>query len=669
MRHMKLSRVDVSIRVAQGVLLMTGLLGAGIALADEPDVIVTAERKASPVSETAARATVITAADIETGNYNDVPSILGDVPGIVMRSSSGGPATAEISMRGFGENSGSRVLVLLDGFRINDPELGGMNLLQIAVSSIERIEIVPGGASAMYGDFAVSGVINIITKQGTAAPAGEVSIEGGSFGTIVGSSEAHGAVGGLIYSVNAEAQDSDGYQDQSGYQTLGAGFRLQGKPSDSLSMDYALSAHKLEYDLPSYLTLDQMEADPTQSTSADDHADNEYLTTHFRLTSKVSDHTEQSVGINYKRSDMSTDMNTWGSYFDTVIDTLDLTPAISMKSDVAGMANEIQAGLDLSFDRLDVSRYDSEARAYETVGANVHRDVLGLYLSDELALTEEWRVTGAARVESAKLEGTVDDSTGMTVDDDATHDASAVDASVVRTFKSGSKFYVKGGTLYRYPLVDEQISYVGYGSDQFYTDLKSEKGWSAEVGGRVALSEKINVDLSLFEIDMQDEVAWDYMTYRNQNLDDTRRVGSEVVFNWKPCNAFDSSVGYTFVDAEFTKGENDGQDIPLVPQDKVDVTGRFHFPQGVLAQVRWSHVSEQYLGGDTANVGPKLEDYGVLDLLVRYTPTASPQVDVFAAIDNVLNEEYAALGYKGYSEDAYYPSPGIAYRAGLTYRF
>ena len=104
--------------------------------------------------------------DIARSGAVSAVEILETVGGVHFSGAIAGAGSEQISMRGFGENSHGRVLVLVDGNKINDPDLKGANWNAIPLSCIERIEILDGSASVLYGNYAVGGVINIITKKG-----------------------------------------------------------------------------------------------------------------------------------------------------------------------------------------------------------------------------------------------------------------------------------------------------------------------------------------------------------------------------------------------------------------------------------------------------------------------------------------------------------------------
>ena len=148
-------------------LLMIGDVYAETARLDE--IVVTATRDTQEIRKIPANISVITAEEIEEINATTIVDVLDNLPGVHFTTISGNEAQAGIDMRGFGglgENAFGKVLVMIDGRRLNRPDMVPMNLLQIPLSSVERIEVVRGANSVLYGDNAVAGVINIITKKG-----------------------------------------------------------------------------------------------------------------------------------------------------------------------------------------------------------------------------------------------------------------------------------------------------------------------------------------------------------------------------------------------------------------------------------------------------------------------------------------------------------------------
>ena len=142
------------------------------------EYVVTATRTLKEIQEVPASVSVITAQDIEKKNATNVREALKGVAGIYVEPTGLSVMSNGIQMRGF---SGKNVLVLLDGVQINTSYGGEADLNQVPVENIERIEILRGAASSIYGGYAVGGVINITTKEAKQVGTnGEVVVSYGS---------------------------------------------------------------------------------------------------------------------------------------------------------------------------------------------------------------------------------------------------------------------------------------------------------------------------------------------------------------------------------------------------------------------------------------------------------------------------------------------------------
>jgi outer membrane cobalamin receptor len=132
-------------------------------------VVVSAGRVEQALQDVPSNVTVLTRDDIERSAARTVDDLLRQIPGFSLfrRSSSlvANPTTQGVSLRGIGPSGVSRTLVLLDGVPLNDPFGGWVCWSKVPLESIERIEVVRGGGSALYGNYALGGVINIVTRK------------------------------------------------------------------------------------------------------------------------------------------------------------------------------------------------------------------------------------------------------------------------------------------------------------------------------------------------------------------------------------------------------------------------------------------------------------------------------------------------------------------------
>lgn len=176
-RNRKLKRY----RLAAAALCVLGPPGAACSLAAElPPLIVTATRTAQSADATLAPVTVITRAEMERRQSTSVPDLLRGVPGIAVVNSGGPGKATSLFLRG---TESDHVLVLVDGIRVGSATSGTTAFQDIPIEQIERIEIVRGPRSSLYGSEAIGGVIQIFTRRGGGSPTPHLALGGGSLGT------------------------------------------------------------------------------------------------------------------------------------------------------------------------------------------------------------------------------------------------------------------------------------------------------------------------------------------------------------------------------------------------------------------------------------------------------------------------------------------------------
>jgi vitamin B12 transporter len=174
------------------------------------EVVVTADREPEPISRTGSSISVVKGETVATSNPGSLVDALRTVPGLDITETGGPGSTTNIRLRG--ANTG-QTLVMIDGIRINDPTAasGDFDFAMFAPSAIERIEVLKGPQSALYGSDAMGGVVNIITKKGSGPAQFNVRTEGGSYGTAVTNGSMTGSSGPWSYAVTGGGQHSNGF--------------------------------------------------------------------------------------------------------------------------------------------------------------------------------------------------------------------------------------------------------------------------------------------------------------------------------------------------------------------------------------------------------------------------------------------------------------------------
>jgi len=167
------------------------------------EIVVTATRIPTPELQVASSITVITAEQIQARQLQSLPAILNDVPGLNVVQSGGPGAQTSVFMRGTNSNHAK---VLIDGIDVSDPSspTGLFDFGQMLSQDIERVEVLRGPQSGLYGSDAIGGVINVITRSGSGPLSGVVRLEGGSFDTFNQSAGLSGSSNGFHYTANVD---------------------------------------------------------------------------------------------------------------------------------------------------------------------------------------------------------------------------------------------------------------------------------------------------------------------------------------------------------------------------------------------------------------------------------------------------------------------------------
>lgn len=164
-----------------------------------PKIIVTANRSPVPLSQVASSVTVIERETIERQNKPSITELLREVPGVTVASNGTNGQTTRLFMRGTNSN---HVLVMIDGMAVNDPSDPGnaFDFANLTTDNVERIEILRGPQSTLYGSQALGGVINIITRKGAGKPRANAFAEYGSYNTGRVGAGSSGEIGNTSYS-------------------------------------------------------------------------------------------------------------------------------------------------------------------------------------------------------------------------------------------------------------------------------------------------------------------------------------------------------------------------------------------------------------------------------------------------------------------------------------
>ncbi|MFO7706842.1 MAG: TonB-dependent receptor [Desulfobacterales bacterium] len=643
-----------------------------------PEVVVTGTRSVEQVQKIPANISVISEADIRRSNAKTAADLLRREEGVVVRDLTGNGKNAQVDLRGFGETAAYNTLVLVDGRRVNEIDLSGTDWAQIPVEQIERIEVLRGPGSVLYGDNAVGGVINIITKAPSQKPTAGGGVTLGSYGRYRLGAHAGGGLGKAAVSLYGSLEDTDGYRDNNDYRAKDVGGRLFLDATERFRINLSGSYHNDTFGLPGSLTKAQVDADRKQSVNPDDKGSSEdyFVKAGFdwglvKFGQLVADLSYRDRSGDSRFPDVSFPFK---NEFTT--ETLGFTPRYLWQGDLFGHGNKLIAGVDLyrvSQDNKSYSGFFSPLPSSPTGLSDVDRDSAGFYLNNEFYLRKNLLLTLGGRHEYVKYDFDVRDLSAFPLaplNESNSDSENAFQAGLTYLYAENSSVFTRVGRSFRFPLVDELVVYdFTTGQIRVNPDLKPQKGIHYEVGVRHAFTPRLGANLTLFRAEMEDEIFFNRPVFTNENHPETLHQGVEIGAKAEVLKHVALTGNYTYQKATFEKEPYKHKDLPAVPNHRVNLGLRiFDLLPGVELAVDGSYYGPSYAVSDFENDFEKLDDFFKLDVKLAYE---WKRVRTFVGVNNLTNEkysEYAVIG--GFpTETNFYPAPERNFVFGLRAAF
>ncbi len=664
-----------------------------------PPVVVTATRFAETTGTATPGVTVITAEDIRNSAAKTVPDILSQQAGINVRDLFGNnAATTSVDMRGFGASGTQNTLILVDGRRVSDVDLSGVQWAAVPLGAIDRIEIVRGRGAVLYGDGASSGVINIITRSPGTQKSG-VTIEGGYGSYDTRELMLYGNLNGerAGFSVQAIDRASGGYRDNNynrQHNLLADLYWLSGLGEITLKL--AADRHGIRLpgarQVQPSANVNQFISDKRGAQTPLDYAsrDGDRALLDWRVPTSFGEF-NLSGGWRSKEQKSYFDFGGFPNYRIADLNVLSLTPRVKVTLPLAGHANTLIAGVDsYRWDyRLLVSNAPGNiTRPINTVEAQQQNTAL--YLQDTLQLTQRFSVTAGARRERFSIDAT--DRHNATAPGGAfgsgappgsqSESANAFEFGVRYQLATQTALHARSGTSFRFANVDEIYESSTAFTNQFQF-LRPQKARTHEVGYETRGTAG-RVRAALYTMEVRDEIHLDPFTNGtgNTNLPPSRRRGFELDGQWLATPSVTLGAAYTYVDATFREGvlpgsgfsqlnvQLAGRTVPLVPRNKLSVNAAWAMNANTRLSAAANYVGSQFMDNDEGNtLGVKIPAYTVVDLKLVYR---NGPWRVGGAINNLFGKSYYNYAVRSqFVADRYnvYPLPERNMSLNVAYEF
>lgn len=658
-----------------------------------PETIVTATRFPEAEPKPAANVTVISAAQIAASPATTLPDLLAREAGLYARDLYGnGGAQATIDMRGFGATGGQNTLVLLDGRRINDIDLSGVEWGVIPLAAIERIEIVRGGGAVLYGAGAVGGVVNIITRS----PAGteravDAQVRAGSLDTRQGqlTGTLSGDRAGLV--LGGAHFHSDGYRENNEHTTYAAYLdaRWFGERS-TLSLKAGLDDQNLELPgarlVDTALDVNELDSDRRGTSTPLDYARRDAWRAALEWEQRIAGADfNASLGYRDKQQDSYFDFAGFPDYREVTLDVWSFTPRVRIP--VLGERASLVAGVDWYRWNYAVNISNAPSNIGQPINqVKADQDTRAVYLQLSVSATDRTAITAGWRYERQHLEAhdRYDPSAPGGVFGSAapageqTEREQAWELGLRQALTSAWSATARVGRAFRFATVDEIYEFSPTFSREFqFLAPQTSIGYDVGVEYRRA---GLFARATVFQLDVDDEIHLDAYSsgIGNTNLPPSRRRGLELEARWQALPSLELAGAYTYLTARFREGEvpafgSDvniaGNDVPLVPRHVLNVQAAWAFTQGWTLTASAQHVSSQYMDNDEPNSGTRIPRYTLADLRVD---TRFGRWTLTGAVNNLFDEEYFNYAVRSqFTPTRYnaYPLPGRTWWLGAAYAF
>ncbi|MFA4992120.1 MAG: TonB-dependent receptor [Candidatus Omnitrophota bacterium] len=664
--------------IVSAVLVFCSGVGIGFA-AERSDVeleriVVTPVRMEQSDYEVSSNVTVIDSEDIGNSNCKYVADILKEEAGVNV-SKYNSDKTARVDIRGFADTAVNNVLVLIDGRKVNSIDMSGPDWLQIPLESIERIEVLRGAASVMYGDNAVGGVINIITKKGAGEFSGKTGVKYASYGTHQEDVEFSGSRDNVSYYVYSKYYETNGYRVNSDLLSKDFNARL-GYDLVGLALDVSAGWHEDDYGMPGGLD-DQGELDRYGRRGSADASD--FGSTKDRYI-KVSTSLEpylKNFGLGEISLDFffrNRDAYSWFYYggFPTATKYMINANGFSLKEaydkEIFGRQFNLVTGVDYN----DVEHV-IRGSEWNTDDITIYKEGLGLYTYSECELFSEFFVNGGARYEKASYRFDQKAATALYTTSEPSE--SVFMGGLRYGYSENSSVYFNAQETFRFLATDEWYS-TWTGLD---ANLKQQTGTQYEAGVKHSHKDFLKLSGTSYLIDIDNEIFLNPAVFPgyNQNYPKTRRRGVELgadldLLKLRRMGFFDKLeifANYTYGQAKFNGGVYDDNDIPMVPRQQINSGVNAGFLDGYHVSLTGKFTGDRYAINDVSNELPKVKNYYVLDGRLAYE---NDGFEIYTGVNNIFNEkyhDYVARATGGSTKKDYYPAPERSFEIGANYKF
>lgn len=606
---------------------------------------------------------IITHEDIQNSSAKTIPELLSLEAGVITRSAFGNFASRSIvDIRGFGATGTQNTLILLDGKRLNDIDQSTINYASIPIENIERIELIRGAGSVLYGEGAVGGVINIITKP--ALPDTKKLLASQSYGSY-DSKESNLSV---IYSNDLLSMnlfgnfiESDGYRvnNDLNQKNMHGDVRFNINQTE-LFTKFGYSTQTLG--LPGNRTvdpttaLDELSDDRRGTNNPNDFANQDLHFVTVGIKKLVYNDIELILDAGYRKKEQEAFFENTPSYSETELETLFFTPRLITNFNTFGFGNNMTLGVDLYHYQYDSINSNAISNITQPIHIlDIEQDSYAFYINDVINLSDRTSLQLGGRIQYVQIDANdIFDSSapGSTFNAEApafkkSDKEYMFNFGIKRSITDSLSTFFNLGQSMRFANVDD-INQLTFPAPTFtavreFTNLSPQRSRHLDAGIEFN-AEKFNASITGYLIKLRNEIHFNSATFLNENLDPTRRRGIELKLELKPITKLSTSFNYAHTKATFEAGTFAGNNVPLVPANTMSFNVDYQLFSHTHWNVGWNYIGEKFFDNDQRNnFGQQIPSYSTIDSKLSFSK--GPFKISFSA-NNILDEKAFDTGVR-----------------------
>ncbi|QWR78217.1 TonB-dependent receptor [Candidatus Magnetomonas plexicatena] len=592
-------------------------------------------------------------------------------------------------------------LYLEDGIPIRSTGFFNHNALyEMNIPQAERIEVMKGPATALYGSDAIGGTINVITKRPSLTPDVELNTEAGSFGwyRFLGSASNTFGTDGLRFDLNISHKD--GFRDRTGYDRQSASLRYDKTIGASVSLKTVISFHDIDQKTGGTSTLTKTDYENRPSYN--------YQTFDFRKVKAFRYSTDIGIELNkdsvlsfipyvrYNRMDL---LPGWGIFksgtkyygYDSTTEFYSLGLMSKYRVDLPTLKTRLITGVDIDYS--PGSYYERRIQAFKTgdqytsytyvtdttnnYDFNAIFTGVSPYIQTETTPVEKLKITAGARYDILSYDYTTNLAANANRPDDTDRSFSHLSPKIGLTydFLKELNAFVSYKNTFRAPSATDLFK-GSSGTASTAVSLKPIKADSFEAGLRGNAGDIFTYDATLYYMEKRDDIV-NYSPITNvtlrQNAGKTTHEGVEIGFGVKPLRELELSTSYSYAEHKYdeyvvSKTLNyNGNEIPLAPRTIVNTRLMYRpcFLNGGGFELEWVKLGDYWM--DNENTA-KYSGHDLFNFRANYK--INKNWTLYARVLNIFDKLYAEQASKSGTDQPYYaPGEPRTFFAGLTYNF